>query len=147
MSNQIIAPESFSCTTLAVLRGKGATAALKVRQALQNEAYLGVMLSEGVARKAIIEKLTEADVAAMYRDVANAAYTRPMATLVAISERPFTYSRVDGIVPRSDWMRLGEELKVATSKRAAKARELWVSVQAEADRIFAERKANQKAIA
>lgn len=140
-TNQVVAPESFSCTTLAVMKGKGVTAAKRVQLALQNESYIGVLLHEGIARKAIIEKISEADIAKCQQAVIGGQYARPMATLVAMAEKAFTYTRTNGDVPRSDWMRQGEELKAMTSARGKKAYATWSRLQAESDRVFLERKA------
>ena len=127
--------------TVAILKGKGVTAAMKVQQALKNQAYLGVCMSEGVNKKATMELLAESDIKKFYTDVANAKYARPIATLATIADHAAEYMVESGDVPRSEWLRLGEQLKHMETKRGTKARALWVKVQAEADRIFLERKA------
>jgi len=139
MTNEISTEVTF--TTVAMIRGKGVTAADKVRHAIKNQVYTGVMMSENVNKKAIIDIIAEADVARMTTDVVNAKYARPIATIATVADRATDYMTEAGAIPRTEWLRFGEQLKNLETKRGIKARALWVRVQDAADKVFLERKA------
>jgi hypothetical protein len=143
MSNTQLSTETFSINTLAVSRGKGSDALTKARLAHKQGAYMGLLIGEKVQRKAIIDDMVNTDENAMATAIADAKYARPMATIVAISQRPFTYSETNGDVPRADWKRLNAELKAHDSKAAAKALAVFNRVQATADLIRTQREASK----
>lgn len=129
-------PSVTTFTALAVSRGKGANAHTKMVLAVNQGAYVGALVGASVGRKAHIDALVSRDQSAMAHAVAGAQYARPMATIVAISARPFTFSETAGGIPRADWLRLREELK-HDSKACAKARAVFDAVQAHADTLRA----------
>ena len=146
MANEIAnatesAVSEFEISTVPMLRGKGVTAALKAKNAIKNQVYAGVLIANGTYKKVLIDQIADADVQRMYQDVANAKYSRPIATLATIADKATEYATENGDVPRIEWLRFGKSLEAMTTKKGIKARELWVKVQAEADRIFLERKA------
>lgn len=142
MSDSQVSTELFTVNTLAVSRGKGSNAISKARLAHSQGAFMGLLIGEKVQRKAIIDDLVGQDEIAIAQYVADSKYARPMATIVAISQRPFTYTATNGDVPRSDWKRLRAELEGHDSKAAAKALRVYDRVQTAADAIRAERAAS-----
>lgn len=143
--NNAIQTEVFTVNTLAVSRGKGSNAITKAALAATQGAYMGLLVGEKVHRKAIIDSMVVNGNDAAVNDVANGKYARPMATIVAISQRPFTYTATNGDVPRADWKRLRAELAAHDSKACAKALAVYDRVQAAADVIFEQRKAEREA--
>jgi hypothetical protein len=134
-----LSTDVFTVNTLAVARGKGTNAITKARLAHTQGAYMGLLIQEKVQRKAILDDMGATDEESMAHAIADAKYARPMATIVAISQRPFTYTATNGDVPRSDWMRLNAELSAHDSKAAVKAVGVLKRVQARADAIRASR--------
>ena len=54
--------ESVTFAALAIVSGKGTTAADKVKAHLNNGAELGALLSAGVGRKAIIDEMSQSGI-------------------------------------------------------------------------------------
>lgn len=142
MSNEV-STESFHVETLAVSRGKGSNAMTKVDQASKNGAFMGVLIDQKVGRKAIIDQLVQQDWERFAAYVADGLYRSPMATIVAISQRPFTFTETNGLTPRADWNRLRAELQGHDSKSARKALIVWDKVQAMADEVRRIRQASK----
>ena len=145
MIDSQVSTEVFTVNTLAVSRGKGSNALTKARLAHAQGAHMGLLIGEGVQRKAIIDDMVMGDERAVVQAVADCKYARPMATIVAISQRPFTYTATNGDVPRSDWKRLRAELASHDSKAAAKALAVFDRIQAAADLLRVQREAAKAA--
>lgn len=127
--------EVVTFSAIALVKGKGVTAAAKVAQHVQNGADMGALLANGIGRAAIVKALsddgTEKTVHAL--SVGN---IRPAAALVAAkSGHAVSLMEVNGKAPYSEWLRMGATLKgMAQATKsgkptsAAKGLALWQSL-------------------
>ena len=147
MSTVTTQNNAFALVALTAIGGKGVKAHEKAAHALTQGASAGVLIGAGKFRKPLIDAGIARDTSAMIAGVAHGQYAAAMATLVAISGKPFTYSSEGSSIPRADWKRLGAELASHTAKASVKALALHALWSAEADALRVEQAALRNASA
>lgn len=140
--------ESVTFSALAIVSGKGTTAADKVKAHLSNGAELGALLSAGIGRKAIIDEMSQSGIEKTVQALAGGNIRPACALIVAKSNKAVSIMEVDGKAPYPEFLRLGATLagmaqvnKAGKPTPAGKAHALWVSLKEASDKIRAEREA------